>query len=76
MKKERRREAPLTVRYPHSAGIDVGKKELYVAVAEEAAETNVRTFGIYAEVLKSWRVGCATVACNKWRWKPRKSIGS
>ncbi len=52
MKKERRREAPLTVRYPHSAGIDVGKKELYVAVAEEAAETNVRTFGIYAEVLK------------------------
>ncbi len=52
MKKERRREAPLTVCYPHSAGIDVGKKELYVAVAEEAAEKNVRTFGTYTEALK------------------------
>ena len=41
MQKERRRESPLTVRYPNCAGIDVGKKELYVAVSEEAAEENV-----------------------------------
>ena len=36
--------SPLTVRYPHSAGIDVGKRELYVAVAEEAAERNVHLY--------------------------------
>ncbi len=52
MKKVYRREAPLTVRYPHSAGIDDGKQELYIAVVEEAAEKNVRTFGTYTEVLK------------------------
>ena len=51
MQKERRRETPLTVRYPNCAGIDVGKKELYVAVSEEAAEANVQQFGTYTAAL-------------------------
>ncbi len=61
MQKERRRETPLTIRYPHGAGIDVGKKELYVAVAEDAATANVRTFGTYTIALKqlsSWLRDC------------------
>ncbi|MCY3540360.1 MAG: transposase [Gammaproteobacteria bacterium] len=61
MQKERRGEPPLTVRYPHCAGIDVGKKELYVAVAEDAAVENVRTFGTYTAALKqlsSWLCDC------------------
>lgn len=52
MQKERRRESPLTIRYPNCAGIDVGKKELYVAVSEEVAEENVQTFGTYTAALK------------------------
>ena len=61
MQKERRGEPPLTVRYPHGAGIDIGKKELYVAVAEDAAVENVRTFGTYTAALKqrsSWLHDC------------------
>ncbi|MYF01942.1 MAG: IS110 family transposase, partial [Gammaproteobacteria bacterium] len=57
MQKERRGEPSLTVRYPHCAGLDVGKKELYVAVADDAAVDNVRTFGTYTAALKqlsSW----------------------
>ena len=57
----KRRDHPLTVRYPHCAGIDIGKKELYVAVAEEADATNVRTFGTYTAGLKelaSWLNSC------------------
>ena len=52
MQKERRRESPLTIRYPNCAGIDVGKKELYVAVSEEVSEENVQTFGTYTAALK------------------------
>ena len=55
------RDHPLTVVYPHCAGIDIGKKELYVAVAEDADDTNVRTFGTYTEGLKelaSWLGSC------------------
>ena len=52
MQKERRRESPLTVRYPNCAGIDVGKKELYVAVSEESAEENVQQFGTYTAALQ------------------------
>ena len=52
MQKERRRETPLTVRYPNCAGNDVGKKELDVAVSEEAADENVQQFGTYTAALK------------------------
>ena len=62
MQKERRRETPFTIRYPHCAGIDVGKKEVYVAVAEDAATKNVRTFGTYTAAalkqLSSWLRDC------------------
>ena len=61
MQNARRREPPLRVCYPNCAGIDVGKKELYVAVAEDAAAENVRTFGTYTASLKqlaSWLRAC------------------
>lgn len=62
MQREHRAESPLTVCFPNCAGIDVGKKELYVAVSEEAAEENVRTFGTYTAALKelaNWLGTCA-----------------
>ena len=58
---DKRRETPLTVRYPNCAGIDIGKKELYVAVSEDAADINVRTFGTFTEGLQdlaSWLSSC------------------
>ena len=38
--------------YAECRCIDVGKKEWYVAVAEEVAKTHVRTYGTYTEALK------------------------
>ena len=65
MQNERRREPPMKVCYPNCAGIDVGKKELYVAVAEEAAAENVRTFGKYTasslQQLVNWLRACPVV---------------
>ena len=63
MQNARRREPPLRVCYPNCAGIDVGKKELYVAVAEDAAAENVRTFGTYTASLQA---ACELVA-RLWR---------
>ena len=42
----------MTVRYPNCAGIDAGKRELYVAVSEEAATENVQTVGTCTAALK------------------------
>lgn len=42
---------PLTVRHPHCAGIDIGKKPLHVAVSEDAADANVRTFASFTDDL-------------------------
>lgn len=59
--KGKRRESPLEVKYPNCAGIDVGKRELYVAVSEDADDDNVRSFGAFTdelEELASWLGSC------------------
>ena len=67
MQKERRGASPWTVRYPHCAGLDVGKKESYVAVAEDAAVENVRTFGTYTAAFKQ---------LSSWLRRGRPSAGT
>ena len=42
----------LAVKYPNCAGIDIGKKELFVAVSAAVAEDNVRTFSTVTAGLK------------------------
>ena len=48
--------------HPDCAGIDVGKREHYVAVEEGAEERSVRRFGSFTdelEAMESWLASCA-----------------
>ena len=57
----KRNESPLTVRYPRCAGIDIGKKALFVAVSEEADDENVRSFATFTDEIESmarWLDAC------------------
>ena len=71
----KRRDHPLTVRYPHCAGIDIGKTELYVAVAKEADDANVRTLARIRKDYRSSRVGWAPVGLSESQWRRPGCIG-
>ena len=56
-----KRKQALQVVHPDCAGIDVGKREHYVAVREEAGERPVRRFGSFTgdlEAMASWLASC------------------
>ena len=58
---KRKRKEKLRVVYPACAGIDVGKREHYVAVEEDADERPVRRFGAFTdelEAMASWLASC------------------
>lgn len=47
--------------HPHAAGIDVGARELYVAVAADRSQPSIRTFGSFTSDLNemaSWLKNC------------------
>ena len=51
--------------HPDCAGIDVGKREHYVAVREDADERPVRRFGAFTdglEAMASWLASCGVDA--------------
>lgn len=58
----KRQERPLEVKYPNCAGIDVGKREMYVAVSEEADDNNVRSFGAFTDDLE--KLACWLGSCG------------
>ena len=54
-------ETAVPVKYPNCAGIDVGKKELFVAVSPRVAVESVRTFPTVTAGLKAivrWLQAC------------------
>jgi transposase len=53
--------APLPALHPHAAGIDVGAREIYVAVAPGACARPVRAFATFTEdlhALRDWLKAC------------------
>lgn len=50
------------MKYPDSAGIDIGKKAMFVAVSPSVAEQNVRSFSTVTADLKA--IAVARMSCN------------
>lgn len=50
----------LRVVHPHAAGLDIGAKEIFAAIAADHAEESVRAFGTYTpdlQALRDWLLG-------------------
>lgn len=57
--------APLHVLHPHAAGIDLGAREIYVAVPHDACRNNVRSFPTFTEdlhALRDWLQECGVTS--------------
>lgn len=70
-------EVPIEVKYPDSAGIDIGKKAMFVAVFPSVAEQNLRSFSMVTAGLKAiavWlrecRVTYVAMEATRGYWIP------
>ena len=59
----------------NAAGIDIGAREVFVAVPPDRDENPVRVFATFTEDLVEMARWLTTVASPRWRWSPPGFIG-
>jgi hypothetical protein len=60
---------------PNAAGIDIGAREIFVAVPPDRDTDPVRKCETFTEICIRWRPGWSAVASPRRRWNPLVCIG-
>lgn len=59
----------------NAAGIDVGAREMFVAVPPDRDAHPVRVFDTLPRIYSDWPTGWSLVESPLWRWNPPACIG-
>jgi len=59
----------------NAAGIDIGAREIYVAVPPDRDKDPVRVFTTFTEDWKRWLSGWSVVGSPRWQWRAQGCTG-